>query len=83
MLWIEFLFRRVLRYFKVFVKKKHRVFLAHPNIYNLWFRSKLMFCLFKKLKLNAASKSLSSFKIFFFADLENKKRIQIPKYSSF
>ena len=33
-LWTEFLFRHVLRYFQVFAKeKKYRVFLAHPNIY--------------------------------------------------
>ena len=29
----KFLFRHVLRYFQVFVKKKCGVFWAHPNIY--------------------------------------------------
>ena len=32
-LWTEFLFRRVIRYFQVFAKKKYCVFLAHPDIY--------------------------------------------------
>ena len=33
-LWTEFLFRRVLRYFQVFVKKKYRVF-WHTLVYRV------------------------------------------------